>query len=191
MTHFTSPSTTRSKRIRIHLLRTSIGILDFAQSNQDISFSQHSSSTRSFKLHNLFRSQGRVDQSRNQPFPSSIQFNWKWTYSLETLGKSGLGCLTSLCPCPCPFPFPSLDAVGSGVEAFCSCFGSSFFGAASSFFSDSDVEAEGVELPSGPRSLGTSIEDRSSPSSARMAIICPTGILLLPSWTWVVSFLPN
>jgi hypothetical protein len=74
----------------------------------------------------------------------------------------------------------------SGVEDFSSFLGTgfSFF---SAFDSGSEVDAEGVELPSGPRSLGTSIEDKSSPSSARIAMTCPTGILLLPSWTWDVS----
>jgi len=68
-------------------------------------------------------------------------------------------------------------------SSLASSFGVSDF--ASDF--DSEVEAE-VELePSGPKSDGISIEDKSSPSSANMAIICPTGTCLDPSPAYALT----
>ena len=110
------------------------------------------------------------------------------THSLETEGKMGLGCLISLCPCPVLF------------------FGSDFGGdaEADSCFVDFLVDSSFAELPfpsllsplalgsaerSGPRSLGTSIFAKSSPCSANMAMICPTGIFDVPSCTCNASAL--
>ena len=108
------------------------------------------------------------------------------TYNRETLGNKGLECLITLCP----FPFPWLGSSffsGAGAAFFSSlgaAFSSFFF--FSSFFSSfcSEDEELGADESSGPRFDGTSIEDKSSPSSARIAITWPTGILFAPSWTF-------
>jgi hypothetical protein len=89
------------------------------------------------------------------------------TYNRETLGNRGFECLISLCPCPCPFPFEvgaEVDSLGVGAGAdadFSSFLGSSFF----------SVVVLALASPSGPRFDGISIEPKSSPSSARNAMI--------------------
>ena len=105
--------------------------------------------------------------------------------NLETLGKRGLGCLISLCLPPAvscsvasPSPEPELDS------AFSSSF-LSFFGAGFSSFACASGPDLGSGLApldsSGPRLAGTWMEARSSPSSANIAITCPTGIFDEPA----------
>lgn len=101
------------------------------------------------------------------------------TYSLETLGKRGLECLTTLCPCPL-LGLGADSCAGAGVDSdFVSFLGSSFFSALPlplplalallelALVLDSAL----ASLPSGDKFEGTEMDDRSSPSSARMAMI--------------------
>lgn len=91
----------------------------------------------------------------------------------------GLACLISLCP----WLFGAEAEVeaeadpdvveDSALTSFCSCLGSGFF--------SSLAGSDEPDAPGGLRSLGTSSEARSSPSSASTAIIWPTGILELPA----------
>lgn len=96
------------------------------------------------------------------------------THSLCTLGNSGFECLTTLSPwcCCCDSAAGAADACS---EAFLgsSCCCCSLAGA------DDDDDADA--LPSGEISLGTSIADKSSPSSASTAMIWPTGTCCEPA----------
>lgn len=113
---------------------------------------------------------------------------WKETYSRETEGKIGLACLISLCPCPCDAAPPDEEEAeeeeaGAPEDP---CLTSTFFFSAFSAFGASASAslagaAEELDEPGGERSLGISRDARSSPSSARTAIIWPTGILELPA----------
>lgn len=58
----------------------------------------------------------------------------------------------------------------------------SFFPSCAGFSEGLDCSAAPA-LAGGASSFGISMEERSSPSSARTAMICPTGILEDPAWT--------
>jgi hypothetical protein len=63
------------------------------------------------------------------------------TYNRETLGKSGLECLITLCPCPCPSPLDSFSA-GAAFSSLAAGAGFSSFSVFSAFFSELELELE-------------------------------------------------